>query len=992
MHDTNAFPVNPPRDARRHPLVWLSVVFFLALLAIYWWSLIANYKAMRDDVRRHADLRAAQSADAMAQQIAMLVQGIDYVLQTLSREYLLHNREGLDRLVLGVVDNYPDKAIVQIAVADASGEIRYSNLGGGNRQAISIADREHFGVHVGATPSRMYIGKPVQGRVSGQWSIQFSRSLWRDGYFAGVIVLSLSPAYLADLLGQLAADPLDTVFLVRDDGSYLGRSNDLDKVLGTALPADRPFLAANAPLRGNYSLSAQVDGVHRFYGWRKLPELGLNLVVGLASMPLMVPIEETIRHSRLRNGVGTGLFLFAGAWIIFLFWRVEGQKQTLRTIFEILPVGVLIADRQGKVGQCNAMAARFLSDDNACSGRLDTGHLVARLIREDGTAQGDEDGLARKAWADHERLSGAVIGLQPTADGGDPRWLSISAAPIEGGRHGGAVVVLTDVTASKCAANALAEQEARLRLVLEAARYGIWEWNIVTGEIRWDERCGEMLGYEPGKFSPKYEAWIARVHEADREKFINRLRRCVRLSEPFDQDFRVSDVDGNWQWLETRGKVVEWEAGRPVRMLGIHTEINRRVAAEQLHRALLDNGAAAILIANAERNIEYANRQITALLGHTADSLIGHSFRAIHLDETHYLEFAGNYERFREENQIEIEYPFRHCDGSTRWCTIHGTRLNPLDDGGEIVWTLFDNTARHYALEALDTAKQRLETIVDRFPAAVLVVDGDGRISHGNRAFADLFGAEFSPGRLIGMRREEEIARLAPQFEDLPPVCTQGEELRMCDGHVLTREEITIAGPDSSAGRLLIYRDITDYKRREQMLEQLATTDTLTELANRRSFVARCEDELQRWQRYGGDTGALVMFDLDHFKRVNDTWGHAFGDQVLMHVAATVRRMLRATDAAGRLGGEEFMLLLPSTSLEGARQLAERLRRNIEAGRIDGPNGVISVTASLGVTAFPNAMKDDLAHAMIRVDKALYAAKLGGRNRVEEAVAELSET
>ena len=126
------------------------------------------------------------------------------------------------------------------------------------------------------------------------------------------------------------------------------------------------------------------------------------------------------------------------------------------------------------------------------------------------------------------------------------------------------------------------------------------------------------------------------------------------------------------------------------------------------------------------------------------------------------------------------------------------------------------------------------------------------------------------------------------------------------------------------------------------------------------------------------------MFDLDHFKRVNDTWGHAVGDQVLVQVAGITRQLLRATDTAGRLGGEEFMILLPSTTLAGARQLAERLRQTIADTPVEGPEDTFNITASLGITLFPAHDTDDLPQAMQRADQALYIAKSSGRNCVCE--------
>jgi diguanylate cyclase (GGDEF)-like protein len=167
-------------------------------------------------------------------------------------------------------------------------------------------------------------------------------------------------------------------------------------------------------------------------------------------------------------------------------------------------------------------------------------------------------------------------------------------------------------------------------------------------------------------------------------------------------------------------------------------------------------------------------------------------------------------------------------------------------------------------------------------------------------------------------------------------------------------------------------------------LERLATTDSLTGLANRRRLFDCLEQEVYRAQRYGTAL-SLVMFDIDHFKRINDCWGHATGDWVLRRIARETHQLLRKTDQAGRYGGEEFVVLLPETGLSEALLLAQRLSRRISDTAItpehDAP---ISVTVSAGVAALaPDETGEELIH---RADQALYRAKKNGRNRVETAL------
>ena len=171
--------------------------------------------------------------------------------------------------------------------------------------------------------------------------------------------------------------------------------------------------------------------------------------------------------------------------------------------------------------------------------------------------------------------------------------------------------------------------------------------------------------------------------------------------------------------------------------------------------------------------------------------------------------------------------------------------------------------------------------------------------------------------------------------------------------------------------------------RLHQIVEHQALVDPLTGLGNRRAFEAALRAELSRGERFGSPV-ALVLADLDHFKDVNDAFGHPVGDAVLREFAALIRDTVREVDAAGRFGGEEFAILLPGTDVEGAAQLAERIREGLETRPILVKEGErVPVTASFGVAGFPeHALEEELVEA---ADTALYRAKALGRNRVERA-------
>ncbi|MFZ5559938.1 MAG: GGDEF domain-containing protein [Pseudomonadota bacterium] len=175
---------------------------------------------------------------------------------------------------------------------------------------------------------------------------------------------------------------------------------------------------------------------------------------------------------------------------------------------------------------------------------------------------------------------------------------------------------------------------------------------------------------------------------------------------------------------------------------------------------------------------------------------------------------------------------------------------------------------------------------------------------------------------------------------------------------------------------------ISRWVERENLYREMSTVDGLTRLTNRRCFIERGHSELSRVQRFGDSSVCCVMVDLDHFKKINDTWGHHAGDQVLVAASAIMMDSARQYDEVGRYGGEEFALLLPGTTLDSAFIVAERIRERIATTpvRVDGKT--IPMTASFGVACYPAPGIENLNDLLKAADKALYEAKEAGRNRV----------
>jgi diguanylate cyclase (GGDEF)-like protein/PAS domain S-box-containing protein len=187
-----------------------------------------------------------------------------------------------------------------------------------------------------------------------------------------------------------------------------------------------------------------------------------------------------------------------------------------------------------------------------------------------------------------------------------------------------------------------------------------------------------------------------------------------------------------------------------------------------------------------------------------------------------------------------------------------------------------------------------------------------------------------------------------------------------------------IHGQGKENGAVVVFHDITEQRNRQEALLQLATTDSLTGASNRRHFLDQLDAELSRQRRHGG-SASLLMTDLDLFKHINDEHGHAAGDAVLSHYVHTVRQTVRRSDIIGRLGGEEFAILLPGVGISGAREFAERLRSVFERTPTKVGNVLIPATVSIGISDLRE--EDGTADTPLhRADEALYSAKSAGRN------------
>ncbi len=401
-----------------------------------------------------------------------------------------------------------------------------------------------------------------------------------------------------------------------------------------------------------------------------------------------------------------------------------------------------------------------------------------------------------------------------------------------------------------------------------------------------------------------------------------------------------------------------------------------------------ENCSESMMVTDSDNNIVAVNPAFSRTTGYAADEVIGKNPRILKSG----LQDAGFYRQMwqaldrGDSWQGEVWNRRKNGEIFPEWLRINRVCAS---DGSVYrhVTSFSDISEQKYAEGKLRDEKQLLDDIINTLPDIFYVVDEFGSYVRVNRKFVEVTGyseGELSLTTIYTLFAPEERQHFAAVLQAAFQCGRLDAEMWL----------LTQAGqriPCQFAGcRTMINgkpylvglgRDISERKRYEQALVEQAHVDSLTGVATRRHFVERMEQELARARRSGGPT-AMIMLDLDEFKAINDKHGHHVGDEVLRVIGYVCRETLRETDVIGRLGGEEFAIVLPETDVESAVAVAERLRQNIAGAAVSLEHGgLLRFTASIGVEMLGDAVAD-VDTLMRQADHALYSAKRSGRNRV----------
>ncbi len=540
-------------------------------------------------------------------------------------------------------------------------------------------------------------------------------------------------------------------------------------------------------------------------------------------------------------------------------------------------------------------------------------------------------------------------------------------------------------------------EEARARFIVENSLDGFWVCDLDGLILDVNDAVCHLVGHSRESLVGTRIASIDDVADGGSALAAHLDEILDTGGARFESAYR--HLDGAVVEVEVSAHYRAEEGGQILAFVRDVTERNRLVRSlaesERRFRDVSEAAGEFLWECDIDGRFTYVSDRVGQVLGHAPDDVVGRPpFDFMPAEEAErvrswFVQMAAEGKPFRD-----LEHRATHKRGHEIWQRVSG--LPVFGPNGAVVGyrgTSLDITLRRRDQMALRDREQRLAAILGAVADAVIAIDDTGIIQSFNPAAERIFG--WSPKEAIGrdviMLMPEPYASAHAGYilnylrSGVPQIIGKGRELigLRRDGSTfpmdLTVTEATLDEPRLFIG---IVRDITERKAMEDNLRRLATTDPLTGAANRRHFMDMLAEELARAKRYGHPL-TVAMVDIDHFKRLNDTYGHAAGDMALIAFVAEIQERLRETDMLGRLGGEEFALLLPETTAEGGRIAVDALRAHRESVVLEHEGRSIRFTMSAGVADTNHACTGQ--GLLAAADAALYRSKHEGRNRVTVA-------
>lgn len=580
-------------------------------------------------------------------------------------------------------------------------------------------------------------------------------------------------------------------------------------------------------------------------------------------------------------------------------------------------------------------------------------------------------------------------------------WCDVSISAVHGanGKPSHVIAVMQDITARK-------QAEALLEQTFEQAAVGIVRTDLDRRIISTNRKFCEMTGYAKEELLGMKMRQISHPDDQGKDAEL-RLQLVEGKIDHLQSERRYVRKDGSLIWVRRTTSLAQDITNNTHHYIFVVQDITARRMAEDSYRATFDNAPIGIMHSNADLKILHVNPKLCEILGYTREELLAmKTFDFLSpdhrkSDRPQYLQqmLKGEMQTFSSER------PFVRKDGSIVW--TNRTVSLVRDSTGQPLYFLRiieDISERKRAEDALTQERLMLRTVVDAIPDRIYVKDIEGRFILQNAANLKVRGIDQLED-IIGKTVFDIFPRQQAEHmhKEDQDIISSGEPLIDREGRTHfgaagdtdgeVRWHLTSKIPlRDAAGKIYglvgVNRDITERKQANEHLAHLAHYDSVTGLPNRVMLHDRLGQAIAQARRNSWFVGVLFL-DLDRFKLVNDTLGHAAGDLLLKQVSTRLTQALRPSDTVGRLSGDEFAVILSELAVpQNAGLVAQKLIDMLKMP-FDLDGNEVFVTASIGITLYPT--DSDNIETLIRdADAAMYGAKSAGRNNYQYYTAEMN--
>lgn len=665
--------------------------------------------------------------------------------------------------------------------------------------------------------------------------------------------------------------------------------------------------------------------------------------------------------------------------------QVREDRAALRAILDsaLDPQVVLkvIARADGSVADftftdCNAAATEYL--------RTSRRELIGRRLGEmfPGPALDLTSSWMREVVATGRPFVTHEVELFPALHRGEARWFDISVTPLANG----VIFIWRDVTSSVLSSKALSESEELFRLTAEHSPVAMCLIAPDGGFITVNRALCDLLGRDEQTL--RATTWQELTHPADLNVDLDLVQDVLEgRRDSYRLTKRYLRPGGSVVWGDLSVSCVRDPDGTVRHFISQILDITELVhqrqalaASEKHYRLLAENTADVVATIDPAGRFEWISPSVATTFGWHAEDLQGEHIRDyIDAQDWHRIEMimTGN----RPGMQMSGVFRAKQSDGSYRW--VDAAASTTVDAAGRVlqVARVRDIDSEFRAQQRLRASEQRFRTAMNSSPVGTALVDADGRLLQVNDALC----------RLVGRDPQDLLARRLHDFSNASDAWGQvlsgkvwfGEgQLIAADGTRVWVQQALAPVTDDDGERTSVvaqFIDVSQARQARALLEFQANHDPLTSLKNRRAVMAAMATTLVHPRRSGSRL-AVLYCDLDAFKPVNDAFGHAIGDELLTEVGRRIRRCVRIGDTVGRIGGDEFVVLLMEVHGYGdAVAVAEAVRAAV-AEPLAVNEHTLEVTISVGVALADEGEEPD--DVLAKADQALYDAKQQGRNRV----------